>query len=129
MGSPRGASPPMRMTASWSRSDRPPNTRLWGAPPSTPRRAPLRSLRFCAGLPTGCRRRIAGDRSRRPVDGLEPSNRDTTGARHPTGETNLSRPRARVEAEPAVDLLQAGIPSAEPCQGPWSLRDGPKVRP
>ncbi len=63
MGSPRGASPPMRMTASWSRSDRPPNTRLWGAPPSTPRRAPLRSLRFCAGLPTGCRRRIAGDRS------------------------------------------------------------------
>ena len=52
-----------------------------GARPSTPRRAPLRSLRFCVGLPTGCRRRIAGDRSA-PARGRT-SNRPTATQQEP----------------------------------------------
>jgi len=84
MGPPRGASPPMRMTASWSWSHRPPNTRLWRGMPLLTMASPLRSFRLRVSLSTGCRCLILGDRSAPACGQTQTVDPSKKGARHPT---------------------------------------------
>ena len=118
MGPPRGASPPMRMTASWSRSERRPNTRLWRESSSTRRRAPSdhASVRPLACL-------ILGINLRQPVD------RPKTA--HPTNLKELVI-QPSTELKCTAPLPRGGGPRRRPlgCRNPdRRARSGKRVSP